>query len=151
MRRNHLLTPPPACVTMYSLTLVFSRDVAPLPRHVMPHTDGAVIVKSIWSRRRDIVPFISAPAKILSPWAVSQESPRNFSPSQSIYPMLTMSINANTVLTLCNVGALCNNSLLHVPAQGKLRKNCESCPHKLPGKSSFNVGSVCPVCPLCLL
>ena len=78
---------PPACVTMYSLTLVFSRDVAPLPRHVMPHTDGAVIVKSIWSRRRDIVPFISAPAKILSPWAVSQESPRNFSPSQSIYPV----------------------------------------------------------------
>ena len=78
---------PPACVTMYSLTLVFSRDVAPLPRHVMPHTDGAVIVKSIWSRRRDIVPFISAPAKILSQVAVSQESPRTFSTSQNIYPV----------------------------------------------------------------
>ena len=66
----------------------------------------------------------------------------------SMSTMLTMSINANTVLTLCNVGALCNNSLLHVPAQGKHRKNCESCPHKLPGKSSLNNGSVRPVCPL---
>ena len=43
------MTPPPACVKMYFLTLVFSRDVAHLPPHVMPLTDGAVIVKSIWS------------------------------------------------------------------------------------------------------
>ena len=161
MRRNHLLRLPPACVTMYSLTLVFSRDVAPLPRHVMPHTDGAVIVKSICSGRDDGTLYLLflPQQKYCRHGPSAKNHPEIFlllkvytlstTPSMlSMSTMLTMSINANRVLTLCNVGALCNNSLLHVPAQGKLRKNCESCPHKLPGKSSLNNGSVRPVCPL---
>ena len=145
--------PPPACVTMYSLTLVFSRDVAHLPCRVMPHTDGAVIVKNIWSRHftfcfcpsKNNVTSGRQPELFLLPKISTLSTTPHMS---SLSTMLTMSINANTVLTLCNVGALCNNSLLHVPAQGKLRKNCESCPHKLPGKSSLNNGSVRPVCPL---
>ena len=42
---------------------------------------------SLRASGRYILPFVSAPAKILSQVAVSQESPRTFSTSQNIYPV----------------------------------------------------------------
>ena len=122
-----------------------------MPPHVMPHTDGAVIVKNIWSRHftfcfcpsKNNVTSGRQPELFLLPKISTLSTTPHMS---SLSTMLTMSINANTVLTLCNVGALCNNSLLRVPAQVKHRKNCECCPTEVTWKFKFK----CWLCPSCL-